>query len=151
VRTSTERRERGDAMVVWCMLLALMFLPIGGISVDLWHGIEAQRQLEAAAEDAATAGSSGIDVGTYRVRGCLVLEPALATSLAYSNLAAQDGLGSLSGTSVEVSPDGKVITVRLQEKVRLTLLSLVEGLRPIVVTATASSGPKGSVPEGACS
>jgi Flp pilus assembly protein TadG len=138
-------------MVIWCMFLALVLLPLGGLSVDLWHGIQAQRQLEAAAEDAAIAGASGIDVGEYRARGCIVLDAALATRLAEANLAAEEGLGALSGTSVEVGPGGEAITVTLQKKVELTLLSLVEGLRPLVVTATASSGPKGSLPGGTCS
>ena len=37
---SRQRRleERGDAMVFWCLLLALMLLPLGGLSVDLWNG-----------------------------------------------------------------------------------------------------------------
>jgi hypothetical protein len=26
--------ERGDAMVLWCLLLALMLLPLGGLSID---------------------------------------------------------------------------------------------------------------------
>ena len=45
----------GDAIVVWCLLLALMLLPLGGLSIDLWHGIAVQRQLQSAAEDAALA------------------------------------------------------------------------------------------------
>lgn len=142
--------ERGDAMVVWCLLLALLLLPLGGLSVDLWHGIEVQRQLQSAAEDAATAGSSGIDVAEYRQNGCVVLDPASAVSLASANLASQQQLGPLASTDIEVAPDGDEITVVLRKNVRLTLLTLVEGNRPLVVTAEASSEPEGSVSGNGC-
>ena len=80
-------------MVVWCMLLALMLLPLGGLSVDLWHGIQVQRQLQAAAEDAALAGSSAIDLEHYRATGCLSLSPAGAVVLAQANLGGKAGSG----------------------------------------------------------
>ena len=33
---AARRDERGDAMVIWCLGLAILLLPLGGISVDLW-------------------------------------------------------------------------------------------------------------------
>lgn len=143
--------ERGDAMIVWCLLIALMLLPLGGLSIDLWRGISAQRSLESAAEDAATAGSSGIDVQQYRATGCLVLDPSSAVPMAEANLASQRNLGPLATVNVYVSPDDRQISVRLQEDVHLTLLSLVEGNRPLVVTAMASSSAEGSVIGNRCS
>jgi Flp pilus assembly protein TadG len=146
-----DQSERGDAMIVWCLLLALMLLPLGGLTIDLWRGIAAQRSLQSAAEDAATAGSSGIDVQQYRATGCLVLDPSAATALAEANLASQHTLGPLATVDISVSPGDREISVRLQEDVRLTLLSLVEGDRPLVVTAMASSAPVGSVMGSQCS
>ncbi|MGC8626241.1 MAG: hypothetical protein ACP5VR_01585 [Acidimicrobiales bacterium] len=137
--------ERGDAVVVWCLLLAVMLLPLGGLSIDLWHGLAVQRQLQAAAEDAVAAGASGLDTATYRSTGCIVLDPVVAVALARDNLAVQQGLGPLYGADIEVSPDGTEITVELAEKVRLSLLSWVEGGRPLVVSATASSQAEGSL------
>lgn len=142
--------ERGDAMVVWCLLIAVMLLPLGGLSVDLWHGIEVQRQLQSAAEDAALAGASGIDVGQYRQNGCLVLDPLVAVPLAEANIASQAGLGPLAGTDIAISDDRRQISVILQQDVHLTLLSWVEGSKPLVVVATASSGPEGSVSGSGC-
>jgi Flp pilus assembly protein TadG len=142
--------ERGDAMIIWCLLLALLLLPLGGLSIDLWHGVAVQRSLQSAAEDAATAGSSGIDVQHYRATGCLVLDPAAAVPLAQANLALQEHLGPLATVAISVSPSDQQISVRLQEDVHLTLLSLVEGDKPLVVTATASSAPEGSVPQSRC-
>jgi Flp pilus assembly protein TadG len=137
-------------MVLWCLLFALMLLPLGGLSIDLWHGIAVQRALQSAAEDAATAGASGIDVEYYRQSGCLVLDPAAALPLAQANLASQSDLGPLAGVNISVSPGGQEISVVLQEDVHLTLLALVEGDRPLVVTASASSSPMGSVSESGC-
>jgi Flp pilus assembly protein TadG len=142
--------ERGDAMVMWCLLLALMLLPLGGLSVDLWHGIAVQRALQSAAEDAATAGASGISVSQYRDTGCLVLDPGVAVPLAQANLASQTDLGPLAGADISVAPGGQSISVTLREDVHLTLLSLVEGDKPLVVTASATSAPRGSVPESGC-
>ncbi len=138
-------------MIVWCLLFALLLLPLGGLTIDLWHGIAVQRSLQSAAEDAATAGSSGIDVQQYRSTGCLLLDPAAAVPLAQANLASQSNLGPLAAVNIYVSPTGQQISVRLQEDVHLTLLSLVEGNRPLVVTATASSTPEGSVAGNQCS
>jgi Flp pilus assembly protein TadG len=141
--------ERGDAMVVWCLLVALLLLPLAGLSVDLWHGIEVQRQLQSAADDAASAGASGIDVALYRKDGCVSLDPAAAVTLAQSNLQSQAGLGPLSQVSIDVTPGGKEITVELTEQVHLTLLSLMEQ-GPLVVRAVASSEPLGSDPADPC-
>src|SRR5260370_32904515 len=85
------RDERGDAMVIWCLGLAILLLPLGGISVDLWHAISEQRALQSAASAAAHAGASGINVATYRNTGQAVLDPAAAVSLAEANLAEQPG------------------------------------------------------------
>ena len=145
------RRERGDAMIIWCVMLALLLLPLGGLTIDLWRAIAVQRTLQAAAEDAATAGASGIDVPQYRATGCLQLDSAAAVPLAQANLASQTGLGPLSAVDIAVSANGQQISVTLTEDVRLTLLSLVEGNKPLVVTASASSAPEGSAAGNGCS
>jgi Flp pilus assembly protein TadG len=146
----SERDERGDAMVLWCLLLAVLLLPLGGLSVDLWHGIAVQRQLQSAAEDAALAGASGIDTDVYRRTGCIILDPASASALAAAALSSQAGLGQLSSVDIAVSADRESISVELKQDVSLTLLSWVEGGKHLVVAASASSGPDGSAPEAGC-
>lgn len=143
--------ESGEAIVVWCLLLALLLLPLGGLSVDLWHGIAVQRELQSAAEDAASAGASGINVNEYRQSGCVVLDPSSALELASANLASQAGLGPLVSANIEVAPNGSEITVVLRKDVHLTLLRLVEGNRPLVVAAQATAEPAGSVSGTGCS
>jgi|GEM_PF-2453295 hypothetical protein len=141
--------ERGDAMVVWCLLLAMLLLPLAGISVDLWHGIEVQRQLQSVAEDAANAGASGINIALYREDGCIALDPSMAVTLAQANLESQANLGPLSQVAIEVAPNDSTVTVALSEDVHLTLLSLVQK-GPLVVRAVATSEPRGSEPADVC-
>jgi len=150
IRRASLRDERGDAMVVWCLLFAVMLLPLGGLSVDLWHGITVQRQLQSAAEDAALAGSSGIDVATYRQTGCIFLDPGAAVALAQQSVASQQGLGDLTAATFQVDPPGQQISVTLQKRVSLTLLALVLGGKSLLVSATAVSAPAGSLSGRGC-
>lgn len=142
--------EKGEAMIMWCLLVAVLLLAIGGLSVDFWRAIAVQRQLQSAAEDAALAGASGIDVPAYRESGCLRLAPALAVELAEENLAGQNGAKGTSTTDIWVGPGDHSVHVLLKESVHLTLLSLVEGDRPLIVAATASSRPVGSLSGEGC-
>lgn len=142
--------EKGEAMVIWCLVMAISLFAIGGLSVDLWRGIAVQRALQAAAEEAATAGASGIDTTVYRSTGCLELSPSLAESMAEDELGQQPISRALTSTSISVSPDQANINVELAENVDLSLLRLVEGDRPLVVRASASSGPVGSVTGSGC-
>lgn len=139
------RDERGDAVILWCVLFAALLLPLAGISVDLWRAIALQRHLATAAEDAATAGASGLDLSYYRATGCARLGP-MATTMAQQNLAQQVGLPGGTTASVQVAADGASITVTLTDPMRLSLLGLVEGDKPLVVSATAASGPHQSGP-----
>lgn len=147
---SRDNDDRGEAMVVWCVLVAVLLLPIGGLSFDLWRGIAAQRSLQVAAEDAAVAGASAIDIARYRSQGCISLDPELAQEMARQNLLRQPVAGQLTGTYVTVSQDDLRLTVRLAEPVALTLLRLVKGNTAYTVMAEATSSPVPSGTTGYC-
>lgn len=139
------RDERGDAMVIWCLGLAVLLLPLGGISLDLWHSISQERALQSAAAAAAEAGASGINTSVYRHSGQVVLDPTTAVDLAEANLSEQHALPPLSTPPIiTVTSDGSAITVKLQENVRLTLLGVLEGNHPIHIVATESAAPRPS-------
>ena len=137
--------ERGDAMVVFVVGLLLVILPLGGISVDLWHSISDERALQSAADAAAAAGAGGIDANAYRYQHRLALDPTLAAGRATASLAGQTGLPALSSPP-EISVASEQITVVLREDVHLTLLRIVAGDRPIRIVATASSAPRPGQP-----
>jgi len=145
-RHNTARRdERGDAMVIWCLGLAVLLLPLGGISVDLWHAISQERALQSAASAAAEAGASGIDIPTYRAAGDVVLNPTLAVDLARISLADESNPPDLSAPpDITVADNDGQITVTLHEDVHLTLLGLIEGNHLIRITASASAAPRPS-------
>ena len=145
MRHRHRRDERGDAMVVFLVGMLLLILPLGGISVDVWHAISDERALQSAADAAAAAGAGGIDVNAYRYQHRLALDPTVAASMATASLAAQPGLPTLSGPpDIGVAP--QQITVVLHEDVHLTLLRIVAGDRPIKIVATASSAPRPGQP-----
>jgi Flp pilus assembly protein TadG len=142
---AARRDERGDAMIIWCLGLAILLLPLGGISIDLWHTISEERALQTAATDAADAGASGINTTLYHTTGQVALDPTQAVALAEQNLAQQSGLPALATPPIiTVSPDEKQITVQLNTNVHLTLLSLVEGNTPIHIVASSSAAPRPS-------
>ena len=105
--------ERGDAMIIWCLGLAILLLPIGGISLDLWHVVSEERALQTAASSAANAGASGVDTATYRASHgqTVVLDPTLATSLALQNLSDQSHLPAFGqAPQVAVAAGGQQIS-----------------------------------------
>jgi Flp pilus assembly protein TadG len=139
--------QRGEAMVIWCLGLAILLLPLGGISIEMWHSISDERALQTAAADAAQAGASGINTAVYHATGQVVLDPNRATTLAEENLAQQTGLPALAAPpTITISPDGQHITVQIDSYVHLTLLSLVEGDKLIHIVATSSAAPRPSGP-----
>lgn len=140
------RDERGDAIVIFCVGMILIILPLGGVSLDLWHSVSDERALQSAADAATAAGAGAIDTAAYRLPGGdtqPLLDPAAAANQALASLQTQTDLPALSQPpEIDATPQG--ITVRLHEQVQLTLLRIVAGNRTINLTATASSGPRPS-------
>ncbi len=144
-KPATVRDERGDAMIIWCIGLAILLLPLGGISLDLWHAVSEERQLQTMASSAADAGASGVNTNVYRQTGQVILDPTTATALADANLADQTNPPVLSSQpAVIISPDDTQITVELQENVHLTLMGIVLPNRSIHIDATGSAAPRAS-------
>jgi Flp pilus assembly protein TadG len=131
-------RERGEATVVWCVGLAVLLLPLGGTSIDLWHGISVERTLQYAARAAAAAGASGIDESQYRQSGSIVLEPDRVRDLVAANLQRQSNLPTSTRVTA-LNVDGSEVTVQLRDSVPLTLLRILVSDRDLQLTATATA------------
>ncbi|MDQ6616596.1 MAG: pilus assembly protein TadG-related protein [Actinomycetota bacterium] len=144
IRVSRRRSERGYFDVFWALGMAIMVLFIGGMSTDLWHVTSQARTLDSAADSAAAAGASGLDVTTYKATGKAVLDPNSATQLAAANLANQTGLPGPPNPQIDVAPDN--ITVTLHGQVHITLLQLFLGRRTITLTSTANASPRAGPP-----
>jgi Flp pilus assembly protein TadG len=116
----------------------LLLFALGGISVDLWRGFSSRRSLSNAADAAALAGASAIDEDSYRQRGVVELDPAVAESRARAHVARQLDDGAL--RAVEIHADREAVTVAVRGDVAFTLLGVLDphGDLPVKVTATAT-------------
>jgi Flp pilus assembly protein TadG len=132
------RDQRGEALVVWCVGLAVLLLPLGGVSVDLWHGISVERSLQDAASSAAAAGASGIDATEYRQSGVVDLQPDLVQNLVAANLQHQTDLPAGYRVSL-LTVRGGTVTVQLKEELPLTLLRILVPHRTLDLSATATA------------
>ena len=148
------KNERGDAALIGCLGLAAFFLLVGFARIDYWSTLSVDRNLQAIAQDAASAGASGIDVNAYRDCGVVQLDPATATSLAIADLRSQPpselpasvlGAPCTDNTSLAEGPacfaidvSGASITVLLHEDVASIVLE-VAGHRGLPITVSATS------------
>jgi hypothetical protein len=154
--------ERGDAAFIACFGLAVFFLLLGGTVIDLWGLMGAEHNLQAVAQAAAEAGASGVDTGTYRSTGqvvllggnseppCPVQGPCEAYTLAITDLEEQEDLPAAvsqttCGPNLTSDPDcnlitvnGASITVVLHEDVS-SLVLRAAGRRSLPITVSATS------------
>ena len=132
--------ERGT-ITLWLLGLCMMLLLLGGISLDLWRAFSARRSLTAAADAAAVAGATALDVAAYREAGVVQLVPADAEQRALASLRGQLDRSAL--RDARVTADTTTVTVEVRGEVGFTLLQLADpgGDLPITVHATAHPQP----------
>lgn len=130
--------ERG-AVALWLLGLCVVLLFVGGLSLDLWRAFDERRALAGAADAAAAAGASGVDLAHLRATGEVRLDPALAERLAAANLAAQAPPGALWTARVAATP--AAVSVELDGSVGLTLTRVLLDSAPLAVRVTATAAP----------
>lgn len=129
--------DRGS-ITIWILGVSLLILTFGGLALDYWRALAAQRELAAVADSAAVAAASGIDEAAYRATGEVVLDENRSRGLAEAAVAWQD-LDVLT-TTVDVTPD--TVSVTLTTQVELGLLGVfVDQSEPLTVRATATAVP----------
>lgn len=133
------RGERGTLTLLGIGLSA-MLLFVGGFSLDLWRAHSERRGLAEMADAAAAAGANGIDTAAYRESGELILDPALAESLAWESLASQTDRRALVGTP-QVGATADVVVVQVEGEVEMTLLRIFSGGEPFTIEVTAEAVP----------
>ena len=127
------REERGSVAITG-ILLAMVLVMLIGTGVDIGRAFIVRRDLTAAANDAALAGSQQVDVDAWR-QGSLALDPQAAQQAADAQLAADPGVTG----SATAEPTG--ITVRATERFPTFMLRLV-GMSDLTVSATATAVPR---------
>ncbi len=137
---SSHRQPQRGSMTFFGVGMVMVLLFVGGISTDLWRAFGERRALAEMADAAASAGSNGVDMETYRQTGVVLLDPALAEQLAWDSLVNQADRESLSGTPIVVATaDG--VTVEVHGQVELVLLQIFAPGEPLEITVAAQSAP----------
>ncbi len=130
-------RDRGS-ITIWMLGLSLLLLVFGGLSLDYWRALGAQRELAAVADSAALAGASGVDEPRYRETGDLVIDPMRAEDLVTESVELQ----GVEVTAITVEADAGSVTVTLTASVDLGLLGVfVDDDTPFTVRAIATALP----------
>lgn len=135
------RDERGT-ITLWILGLCLMLFLLGGISLDLWRAFSDRRSLASAADAAAVAGGTALDVDVYRHDGVVQLLPALAKTRAEASL--RDQLDTSALTDVGVIADTQTVTVTVHGTTHFSLLQLLPGAHDFSITVHASARPQAS-------
>lgn len=111
--------------------LSMVLLVLGGFSVDLWRVLAVRRELAGAADAAAVAAASALDLVLYRsalAEGELLdpvpLDPVYATDRALESIR-RSGVGLTAPPEVSFADGDTTVVVRLQTTVPFTLLRLI--------------------------
>lgn len=138
-KVSVRNNQRGS-MTFFGVGMVMVLLFVGGISTDLWRAFGERRALAEMADAAASAGSNGIDMETYRQTGVVFLEPTLAEELAWNSLINQADRESLSGKPIVVAT-ADAVTVEVHGQVELVLLQIFAPGEPLEITVAAEAAP----------
>lgn len=131
------KNERGS-IGLFGVLMAVVFLTVGGISIELWNVLSQRRQLSAVADSAASAGASAIDPDVYRADGRLILIPELAREKATATLRSSELAVEEPDIRLSVTPD--LVAVQASGEVDLIILRLI-GADPITLNVYAEASP----------
>jgi uncharacterized membrane protein len=103
-----------------------------GVAVDVGHAFIVRRDLVAAADDAALAGSQVIDVESLH-QGSLQLDPPAAQEAALATLSGEQG--------IQAQASAGAIVVHVERQFPTILLRMV-GVTTLTVTAEATAAPQ---------
>ena len=134
------RTDRGT-VTLWTLGMVLVVMFIGWLSIGAWSAFAERRELASAADNAARAGATALDVDAFRFDGGVrQLDPMLAEDRAWASLAEQN-LGTISNAVVSATTEQ--VTVVLESEIDTGLLSLFGGNdEPLRVEVIAIARPR---------
>jgi Flp pilus assembly protein TadG len=146
-RTVSARRARDDRGSVTLLMIGatMIVMFVGWIAFTMWNGSNERRQLAAAADQAAQAGATALDVTAFRATGVRQLDPAAAEQRAIASLADQDIEDKLTDYAVNATAGQIVVALEGQVDVGLLRIFHVNG-GPIEVRVTAVGIPSQEAP-----
>ncbi len=139
------RGERGS-VTIWMLGLSLVLFALGGLSIDLWRILAERRTLSAAADAAAIAVVSAIDLDAYRDPTAEPIAPGDPVPLDQPGAVDRVRLALARGdvelaTSpvVEFLDGGTRLRITLESEVEFTLLRILTADRSFRVRAEAEA------------
>jgi hypothetical protein len=132
--------ERGS-VTIWVLGLSLVIMGFGGVALDFWRALAAQRELAAIADAASVAAASGIDEAHYRATGEVILESTRARTLGALSIESQDE--DLDSSEIHVAGDGARVDVIVSDSIEAGFIGFFTGEDGrLLIRATASAVPR---------
>ncbi len=133
-----DRKNERGSLALFGVLMAVVFLTVGGISIELWNVLSQRRQLSAVADAAASAGASAVDPDAYRANGELIVIPELGRDRAAAAIAASNL--EVSGANFQLQVTADLVSVQASGEVDLIILGII-GAEPIRLNVLAEASP----------
>ncbi|HVD45949.1 MAG TPA: hypothetical protein VNG70_01570 [Candidatus Limnocylindria bacterium] len=107
--------ERGQVLAFFAILLPIILLPLAAYAVDAAFVSTRAASLQGATNQAAEVAAQQADIGAFRLRSALTLEPSSARAAARQSIRESEPEASV----VSVTVKGAVVTVITMEVVNL--------------------------------
>ena len=140
----TRRDDDRGMITVWVLGMVLVVALVGWIAIGAWSTFAERRTLTAAADQAAQAGATALDLAAARRDNTRRLDPDEAEARAWDALARQ-GLDELTDATVTATADRVVVTLDAELDTGLLGVFAADD-RPFRISATAIGTPRGTTP-----
>lgn len=136
----TDREADAGSITIWVLGMVLVVSLVGWMGIGAWSAFGERRELSAAADQAAQAGATALDLGAARIDNARQLNPAEAEARAWDSLTQQD-LGDV--TDVSVTATEQRIVVVIESEISTGLLGVfADDDQPFRISVTAIGTPK---------
>ncbi len=144
------RTEEGSSLIL-VPVAVLILMMLGSLALDSAVVFLGQRQLSAAAANAATDAASAISDDAFYGRGQIVIDPGVASEVARASVSSQDLRGVTLDEPIGVQVVGRQVCVALRGQVKRIFGVAIPMLGPNAIvraraTATAAGDLGSSVP-----
>ena len=142
-----EQRRRQDdrgQITMWVLGMVLVVSFVGWMGIGAWSAFGERRELSAAADQAAQAGATALDLTAARSSSVRQLNPVEAEARAWDSLARQD-LGDLADVSVSATTQRIVVTIGSEIDTGL-LGVFADDDEPFRISVTAIGTPREGTP-----
>lgn len=139
-----QHHDDSGQITIWVLGMVLVVSLVGWIGIGAWSAFGERRELSAAADQAAQAGATALDLTAARTDNARQLNPPEAEARAWDSLAQQD-LGDITDVSVTATEQRIVITI--ESEISTGLLGVfANDNQPFRISVTAIGTPRQGTP-----